>query len=188
MHGTPQSKTLVLTVSRVERNYEDAHTVVLKLPKHQDTAFFGIFDGHSGSLCSNYMADRLYQDVDELPDLFDEKEVARVCMACDQSFLDSYAFEKIHLIHLLVRDEYKHNEDGAAGIFSLVQVLPDGTYKTLHANIGDSRTILARWRGEGQGYEAIQCTTDHKPTDPAERARIEAAGGSVTVSLLSGTI
>lgn len=163
---------------------EDAHTIVLKMNKHSDTAFFGIFDGHSGSLCSNYMADRLFDDVDQLPDLFDEKEVARVCMACDQSFLDSYV--RYNFFAHWYREDFKHNEDGAAGIFSLVQVLPDGTYKTLHANIGDSRTILARWRGEeGQGYEAVQCTTDHKPTDPAEKARIEAAGGSVTVSLLA---
>lgn len=69
---------------------EDAHTIVLSLPKHADTAFFGVFDGHSGSLCSNFVADKLHKDVDELPDLFNEKDVARVCMECDQSFLDSY--------------------------------------------------------------------------------------------------
>lgn len=85
---------------------------------------------------------------------------------------------------MCTRDEYKHNEDGAAVIFSCVQKLPGGSFKTIHANIGDSRTILARWRDEGKGYEAIACTFDHKPTDPAERARIEAAGGSVTVSIL----
>eukprot|EP01127_Copromyxa_protea_P006060 TRINITY_DN15871_c0_g1_i1.p1 TRINITY_DN15871_c0_g1~~TRINITY_DN15871_c0_g1_i1.p1 ORF type:complete len:372 (-),score=68.83 TRINITY_DN15871_c0_g1_i1:95-1072(-) len=152
---------------------EDAHTIVLKMSRHPDTAFFGIFDGHSGSLCSNYIAEHLHKDVDAIDDLYDEKVMARVCMDCDQSFLDS--------------EEFKHNEDGAAGIFSLVQKLPDGTYRTLHANIGDSRTILARWKADGQ-YEAIQCTTDHKPTDPAERARIEAAGGSVSLQRVDGQL
>jgi serine/threonine protein phosphatase PrpC len=161
---------------------EDAHTIVLTMAKHPDTAFFGIFDGHSGSLCSNYISERLYKDVDELQDLFDEKAVARVVMDCDQSFLDSYV-TPTYCTHDVYSEEFRHNEDGAAGIFSLVQRLPDGTYKTIHANIGDSRTILARCTEGGQ-YEAITCTTDHKPTDPAERARIEAAGGSVTVRVM----
>jgi len=70
----------------------------------------------------------------------------------------------------------------------LVQRCSNGTYKTLHANIGDSRTVLAKFRGEGQGYEAKTCTFDHKPTDPKERARIEAAGGSVTLQRVDGQL
>jgi len=153
---------------------EDAHSVVLSLPKHSDTAFFGIFDGHSGSLCSQYVATHLYKNLDELSDLFDVKECAKVCMSVDQAFLDS--------------EEFKHDEDGSAGIFSLVQTLGNCRYKTFHGNIGDSRTVLAKFRGEGQGYEAITCTHDHKPTDPKERSRIEAAGGSVTLQRVDGQL
>lgn len=62
-----------------------------------------------------------------------------------------------------------------------------GAFRTIHANIGDSRTILARFKSDGQ-YEAITCTVDHKPTDPVERERIEAAGGSVTLQRVDGQL
>jgi protein phosphatase 2C family protein 2/3 len=41
------------------------------------------------------------------------------------------------------------------------------------ANVGDSRAVLSR-RGK-----AVQLTRDHKAVEPAERRRIEAAGGFV---------
>lgn len=88
MHGLAQLFCFLLSEGWRD-TMEDAHTIVLNLPKHEGTAFFGIYDGHSGSLCSNYMADRLYKDVDDLGDIFDEKALAQVVMACDQSFLDS---------------------------------------------------------------------------------------------------
>lgn len=46
------------------------------------------------------------------------------------------------------------------------------------ANIGDSRALLVRQRGP---VPAVPLSTDHKPNDPTEQARIEAAGGSVEV-------
>jgi serine/threonine protein phosphatase PrpC len=153
---------------------EDAHTVCLSLPKHTDAAYFGIFDGHSGSLCSIYIAEKLVQAIDDLPSIFDQEELARVCMECDQSFLDA--------------EEFKHNEDGCAGIFSIVQKTEDGKYNTLHANIGDSRTILAKWRSDGTGYDAVACTWDHKPTDSKERTRIENAGGTVSMQRVDGQL
>jgi len=141
---------------------EDAHTIVLSLPNHPGVGFFGIFDGHSGSLCSEYIAERLVHEVDKLPDVFNEAALAKVCMDVDQTFLDS--------------ETYLHREDGCACIFSLIQKLEDGKLKTLHANIGDSRTVLAKHKGEGS-YDAETCTVDHKPSNTLERQRIEAAGG-----------
>lgn len=43
------------------------------------------------------------------------------------------------------------------------------------ANVGDSRAVLC------SNQVAVQLSTDHKPNDPKERARIEAIGGSVTL-------
>ncbi|KAM7533512.1 hypothetical protein Aperf_G00000121167 [Anoplocephala perfoliata] len=42
------------------------------------------------------------------------------------------------------------------------------------ANAGDSRAVLCR------GGAAVELSEDHKPEDPPERARIQAAGGTVT--------
>jgi serine/threonine protein phosphatase PrpC len=41
----------------------------------------------------------------------------------------------------------------------------------LVANAGDSRSVLVR-----RGGAALPLSRDHKPTDPAEAARVEAAG------------
>jgi len=170
--GNDQFRVGMATMHGWRETMEDAHTVVLSMPKHADTGFFGIFDGHSGSLCSTYIAERLVFDVDQLDELFDEERLARVCMDCDKSFLEAEA--------------YKNNDDGCAGIFSLVKITPGGI-KTIHANIGDSRTILARAKGDGT-YEAVACTFDHKPTEPKERERIEKAGGSVSLQRVDGQL
>ena len=50
---------------------EDAHTIVLSMEKHQDAAFFGVYDGHCGSACSFYCAENVYQYADEVPDFSD---------------------------------------------------------------------------------------------------------------------
>eukprot|EP00438_Fugacium_kawagutii_P025557 Skav229992 [mRNA] locus=scaffold17:9563:16216:- [translate_table: standard] len=43
------------------------------------------------------------------------------------------------------------------------------------ANLGDSRAIL--WR---KATQSLEVTRDHRPSDPEERARIQAAGGTVS--------
>jgi len=50
------------------------------------------------------------------------------------------------------------------------------------ANCGDSRGVLCR-----KGAPAV-CTLDHKPTVPAERERIQRAGGSVMIHRVNGSL
>lgn len=50
------------------------------------------------------------------------------------------------------------------------------------ANCGDSRAVLSR---NGQ---AIFSTKDHKPVNPQERERIQAAGGSVMIQRVNGSL
>lgn len=33
---------------------EDAHRIAFDLKNHKDSAFFGVFDGHAGTLTSDY--------------------------------------------------------------------------------------------------------------------------------------
>jgi len=149
---------------------EDAHTLQLCMEHHPETGYFGIFDGHSGSLCSNYISERLVKEVDKLP-VFDKETLAKTCLRVDQEFLD----------------EYSHNEDGCAGIFTIAQMKDGGKINIINANIGDSRTVLARASGDAK-YTAVSCTEDHKPTDPKEKARIEAAGGCVQAARVDGQL
>jgi serine/threonine protein phosphatase PrpC len=83
--------------------------------------------------------------------------------------------------------DYSTKDDGSAAIFTIIQCDEQtNKYKLLNGNVGDSRTVLAR--KEGDKYVAIACTFDHKPTDEAERARIEAAGGTVQLSRVDGQL
>jgi serine/threonine protein phosphatase PrpC len=46
------------------------------------------------------------------------------------------------------------------------------------ANLGDSTAVLARAKSQFKKM-SIRLTTEHKPTDPDERARIIKAGGKI---------
>ena len=60
-------------------------------------------------------------------------------------------------------------EDGTTAI---VVAIRNGRYYA--ANAGDSRAILVKASGE-----VVELSKDHKPNDPDERRRVEAAGGVV---------
>ena len=49
-------------------------------------------------------------------------------------------------------------------------------------NIGDSRSVLC------SAQKVAFATSDHKPTNPDERARIEQAGGHVTQGRVNGQL
>lgn len=70
---------------------EDAHSAKLSLERHPSSAYFGIFDGHSGSLCSNYIGERLVTEIDKL-ETFDLDSLSKTCLRVDQEFLDEYVF------------------------------------------------------------------------------------------------
>ena len=53
------------------------------------------------------------------------------------------------------------------------------------ANAGDSRTVLARSQGSDMCFPL---SDDHKPDNPAEKARIEAAGGFVEDNRVNGSL
>jgi len=152
---------------------EDAHTINLSLDNHKNSAFFGIFDGHSGSLCSKYISQNLPKKIDEkVTDFKDEKLIKEIVMEADQDFLDA--------------DEFRNKDDGSAGIFTLASFNDNNTYTLVNGNIGDSRIVL--FKKTQDGHEIIACTQDHKPTNEAERKRIEAAGGSVQMARVDGQL
>jgi len=153
---------------------EDAHTIILSMEKHPSSAFFGIFDGHSGSACSKYIAEHLPRNIDNLAG-FNDADVSNLVMETDQQFLDA--------------ETYKNKDDGSAGIFTIATY--DSTtnkYTLINANIGDSRTVLGQKDHADDGYTAVACTYDHKPTNEEERKRIEEAGGSVQIGRVDGQL
>jgi serine/threonine protein phosphatase PrpC len=153
---------------------EDAHAVILSMEKHPSSAFFGIFDGHSGSACSKYIAEHLPRNIDNIS-TFNDPEISTTVMETDQQFLDAEA--------------YKNKDDGSAGIFTIATFdASTNKYTLINANIGDSRTVLAQKDQTDDGYTAFACTHDHKPTNDEERKRIEEAGGSVQIGRVDGQL
>jgi len=152
---------------------EDAHCMHLTLEQHPLAAFFGIFDGHSGSLCSKYIAEKLAQNIDKVPDITDQEVLKQVVMQTDEDFLTS--------------PDFRTKDDGSAAIFTICLYDPESKkYTLINGNVGDSRTVLGR-KEDGK-YKVVTCTHDHKPTDDAERRRIEAAGGTVQMSRVDGQL
>ena len=69
------------------------------------------------------------------------------------------------------------DKSGSTAVCALIS--PTHTYI---ANCGDSRAVLCR-----KGVPAV-CTLDHKPTVPAEKERIQKAGGSVMIHRVNGSL
>jgi protein phosphatase len=171
--GNEQFRVGAATMHGWRETMEDAHAIHLSMENHPDSAFFGIFDGHSGSACSKYIAEKLPENLNVL-DAFTDDEVTQVVMDTDQEFLDA--------------ENFKNKDDGSAGIFTIASY--DKTtkiYSLLNANIGDSRTVLAK-KQEDNNYVAVPCTFDHKPTNDEERRRIEEAGGTVQMARVDGQL
>jgi len=141
---------------------EDAH--VMDVEKH-GRMVFGVFDGHSNDKCSNYVAEHLRGKLHALPPLFTDAQLEKVCIEIDEQFLEDVG------------------EGGTTATFCMVEYDPStNKYSLVIANVGDSRTIVAR-----DGKVAF-ATTDHKPSNAEEKARIERCGGSVRMNRVDGDL
>ncbi|GJP34022.1 hypothetical protein CLOM_g18503 [Closterium sp. NIES-68] len=81
-----------------------------------------------------------------------------------------------------LRKDLFHNRDSGS---TAVVALRLGS-ELIVAHIGDSRCVLARTarappngKSDGGTIEALQLTTDHKASNPAEKVRVQEAGGKV---------
>lgn len=152
---------------------EDAMTIRLHLSqKHPNLSMFGVYDGHRGSKCSEYLENYLPDFVGELENPCSKSELGTAMAEFDQKYLTK---KDIRL-------------DGSTCVFALAQPLggPEGTkkgYKVTVCNVGDSRAILIRSNGR-----VVPLTKDHKPENASERRRIVQAGGYVKHNRVDGQL
>jgi len=127
----------------------------------------GVFDGHGpcGHDVSNFIHALLPKLILSNPDF-------EVCL----SDVMKAAFLEAHE-HLVAHCE--HPETGFDCIISgtTASLAVFRGKKLLVAHVGDSRVVLAKRRNDA--LVAVPITTDHKPTLPAEKTRIEEHGGEV---------
>ena len=137
-------------------------------PGPSAAGLFGVFDGHSGTACAEFVARRV-------PEILggsglgagDGRAATRALrtalLQADAEFRDAGGPEQAH-----------------SGSTALVALAEEG--RLLVASVGDSRAVLSR-KGA-----AAELTVDHKPDAPGELTRIESAGGHVVDGYLDGNI
>lgn len=137
---------------------EDRSIVQSQLANLPNTHLFGVFDGHAGQNCSDFVAKhfagalfRAWVNADATP----ESALVHAFEDVDEAFL---------------KDAPAAEESGCTALTALVV---DSTLFV--ANAGDCRCVLGRTDGS-----YVDLSRDHVATDPFEKARIEARGGFVS--------
>jgi len=140
---------------------EDAHVVHLG----DGEGYFGILDGHGGADCSAWCAKRLHEVLRERGCPTTDAAAKKLCLDTDAEFQATGLTGGSTAAMCVVRPP-----KGGGGVFKIHVI-----------NAGDSRVLLSRADGsivDGGGTDS-GLSTDHKPNDPSERARIERCGGRV---------
>ena len=166
---------------------EDAHATVLQLDEQRWSrwAYFGIFDGHAGYRTAVKSADKLHHRI--LSSMNSLVQDAKASVPLTSSQLDYPKFE------MTIKDAYfkfdqewreenrHHNPDDKSGSTAISCLIdPERVY---FLNVGDSRGILVSTEGR-----VLLATKDHKPSDQAERQRIQEAGGTVLIQRVNGSL
>lgn len=153
---------------------EDDHLHLLGLPDAPDISLFGVYDGHGGDFVAHYAARKFPEHLLR----------AATLRSSDSNFAStaSKAFEVALMsidAELLRQPEIESGQDqsGSTSVMTLI-----GPKDIVCANTGDSRAVLSR------GGEAVPLSHDHKPMNPEEKARIEAAGGTVKFNRVNGDL
>lgn len=131
---------------------------------------YGVFDGHSGSAIA-------FQLASELPDLIASSLKSNMNNDQIKSALQHVFVE----IDRKLEKTFKSTHGGSTAIVAVVL----GT-KIYLVNLGDSRGVVFDSLGT-----ILLASKDHKPGEPAEKARIEKAGGHVStvgVPRVNGTL
>ena len=151
------------------RNYnEDRVAIILNFQKPKSFSrvwpkvqFFGIYDGHGGDKCANFLSQYLHKFV-ILDDSFPERPID----ALKNGFkMAEKRFKEIHW----KKDGLRDNSGSCAVVVLIVDNM------CYVANVGDSRAILSSEKSS----KCIPLTRDHKPCDPREQKRIIEAGGQI---------
>jgi len=174
--------------------YEPRHGYYKNEPKNEleelaMTTYAGVFDGHGGDECSNYLVDALPHNVRQ--GMYNERQALRA--AIDNSRTSSRAEQTEDAASELMRNILKAAYLKTDKDFITPKTAPQSgsTAATVillgrrlfAANVGDSRVVLCR--GGGQ---CVELTSDHKPSRPDEAARVRAAGGFILHKRVMGEL
>lgn len=158
------------------RNYnEDRVSIILNIvkPEHRKhetwptCSFFGVYDGHGGSACAEFLRDNLHHFVikEESFPWEPEEAIRRGFEKAEARFLDMCQAKDETTGKMTVIER-----SGSCAI--VVLIVGEICYV---ANVGDSRAVLS----SGAGQSSTALSRDHKPSDIEEYKRIVKAGGQI---------
>jgi protein phosphatase 1L len=141
------------------RTQEDRELVHESMDTHPEMSLFGVFDGHNGDECAEFVSKTIEH---ELIHRMDDK--GRIAPA-------------------FLTDAFTHTDDAflqhtadvgcEAGCTASIVLLNRRRNTVVAANVGDARCVL------GRNGRAIALSRDHKPDMPMETRRIERFGHAV---------
>lgn len=154
------------------RSYnEDRVSIILNIMKPvartEDSwpkcSFFGVYDGHGGAACADFLRDHLHQFIIKTAAFpWNPKEALRTgFQEAERTFLGTVAARSLDAVS---------EKSGSCALVMLV--VDDWCYV---ANVGDSRAIMSGERGK----RLFLLSKDHKPGSEDESKRISEAGGSI---------
>ena len=156
----------------VKKYNEDRVSIILNIAKPQNytggywpknLSIFGLFDGHSGNKCCDFLRDNFHLYLIRNP-LF-PKEI-------EAAISDTFAKLENDFLSLCAVAPGDTLLD-KSGSCAIVTIIADKTVYV--ANVGDSRAIMSNNFGE----EVVQITEDHKPNLKSEKKRIKENEGVV---------
>lgn len=134
--------------------------------------FFGVFDGHGGSACADYLRDNLHNFVVQ-NEQFPQNPVEAIregFRECERNFLSLVEQAQARAQHLMTGQTVGPERSGSCA--TVVMIIDDMIFVI---NVGDSRAIMSIDAGSQIGV----LSRDHKPDDELEKIRIQAAGGKI---------
>ncbi|XP_071110278.1 integrin-linked kinase-associated serine/threonine phosphatase 2C-like [Haliotis cracherodii] len=151
----------------------DLHPSIYRL------SLFGVFDGHGGGRASRLACQVFPRN---LRDRFPKGDVSQVERDIKKCFIE--AFKKTDEDFLKQATKNKPTwKDGTTAILVLV------INETLFiANLGDSKSILCRYKEDQAKCVAVPLSTDHSPGVYEERMRIQKSGGHVREGRVMGQL
>lgn len=134
------------------KTMEDQHTAVC-----QSIPFFGVYDGHGGTQCAEFLRENLHGFVMSHPDVAKEPEKAlrESVSRAEAAFMEKCRSERIE-----------------SGSTVALAIIVNGAIIT--ANVGDSEIVLCR-----NGDAVLLTTKHHLAANEAEVERVKNCGGRI---------
>ena len=159
----------VNTYQGIIRNYnEDRVSIILNISKPAEyqgvwprCSFFGIYDGHGGHKCADFLRDYLHAFIIKDPNFpfFPEEAIKRGFEAAEKEFIETIA---------IGGNGELLDKSGSCALIAIF--MEDKCYI---GNLGDSRAVLSKKKIDHF------LTNDHKPGNDNENQRIIINGGKI---------